>query len=308
MRAAVTGGTGFVGAALIDALLTEGWEVAALARDPKKISARPRLNVVEGDLESAGALFKIVQDADVFFHLAGVTHARRERDYITVNVEGAAYAAEACFAAGVKFIHASSLSARAPETSFYARSKFESEQAVRAACGGTGWTALRLPAIYGPRDRATLPYFKLVKAGFAPEPKTDPPARASLLYVEDAAAALAAAQTAPGGAVYDVGDDAPEGRAWSEIGAILGAALGAEPRRIRAPRAPIALYCSLLRTLERVLGRNPTMRQGQVAEFFHPDWVARDNLLTAASDWRPATPLQEGFAKTIRWYQESGLL
>lgn len=308
MRAAVTGGAGFVGAALVSRLIDQGWTVSALARDPKKFTARLGLELVEGDIGNDIALRAIAKDADVFLHLAGVTHARRERDYFVVNVEGAAMAARAAAESGAKFIHASSLSARAPETSPYARSKRESETAVAAASKDNPWLALRLPAIYGPRDRATLPYFRLVKSGFAPEPRTDPPARASMLFVDDAAAALLAAKDASPGAVYEVGDDRPEGRAWSEIGAALGDALNIRPRPIRAPRAPIAIYCSMLRAVESALGRNPSLRAGQANEFFHPDWVARDNLLTAASPWRPETPLKEGFAKTVLWYQENGLL
>lgn len=306
MRAAVTGGAGFLGAALVNQLLNEGWTVAALARNPKKFKPQSGLEIVEGDLANADALRTVAEGADVFFHLAGVTHARRERDYFTVNVEGAAAAARA--AGDATFIHASSMSARAPETSPYARSKRESEAAVADAAAGKPWTALRLPAIYGPRDRATLPYFKLVKSGFAPEPATEPPARASLLFVDDAAGALLAAQDAPAGSIYEVGDEAPEGRAWSEIGAVLGEVLGNRARPIRAPRTPIAVYCSLLRAAETVLGRNPSVRDGQANEFFHPDWVARDNLLTAATRWRPETSLKEGFAKTVLWYQENGLL
>lgn len=308
MRAAVTGGAGFLGAALTNRLLDQGWTVAALARSPKKFAPRSGLDLVEGDLANAGALREISEGADVFFHLAGVTHARRMRDYFVVNVEGAAGAARAAAQGGAMFVHASSLSARAPETSPYARSKRESEAAVADASGVNPWAALRLPAIYGPRDRATLPYFRLVKSGFAPEPRTDPPARASMLFVDDAAGAVVAANDAPAGAVYEVGDDAPEGRTWSEIGAALGEALGTRARRVRAPRTPIAIYCNMLRAVENATGRPPSLRHGQVNEFFHPDWVARENLFSAASPWRPETSLEEGFAKTVLWYQENGLL
>ena len=48
--------------------------------------------------------------------------------------------------------------------------------------------------------------------------------------------------------------------------------------------------------------------RGNFLQFADPDWVARDNLLSAACGWRPETPLKEGFAKTACWYQEHGLL
>ena len=307
MKAAVTGGTGFVGAALVDLLLDEGWDVAALARDPARLPNADRVRVVKGSLEDKAALAELASGADIFLHLAGLTHARRTEDYARVNVEGARLAARAAKDAGAKLVHASSMSARRPDASPYARSKLQSETAV-AGPGGE-WIALRLPAIYGPRDMATLPFFKLVKAGFALAPQTEPPARASILYVGDAAAAmLAAAQGAPAGAVYEVGDERPDGFSWREIGAILGDVLDVRPRAIAVPRPAIAAYHGLVRTVEGAFGRSPSVREGQVNEFFHPDWTARENLLSDACGWRPKTPLQEGFAKTARWYQENGLL
>ena len=309
MRIAVTGGAGFVGADLLRQIVERGDEAAVLARTPSKLPDLPGLRIVKGALEDETALAELARGADVFLHLAGVTHARRAADYRTVNVDGAARAAKAAAEAGVKFIHISSMSARAPETSPYARSKFDSEAAVAQASGGNPWLALRLPAIFGPGDFATLPYFKLIKSGLALEPRTEPPARASLLYVGEAGRAiLAAAAAAAPGQVYEIGDDSPEGRAWAEIGAALGEVMGKAPRRLRVPRAPIAAYHGLLRAVENALGRNPSVREGQVNEFFHPDWTARDNLLSDAVGWRPETGLKEGFAKTVLWYQEHDLL
>jgi nucleoside-diphosphate-sugar epimerase len=302
--AAVTGGTGFVGAALIELLLQNGWNVAALARDPARLPNADKVRVVSGALEDKGALDELARGAGVFFHLAGLTHARRVEDYARVNVEGARAASEAAVNAGAKLVHASSMSARRPDVSPYARSKFESEAAIAQG----DWRALRLPAIYGPRDMVTLPFFKLVKSGFALSPKTNPPARASILYVEDAAAALLAGAAAPSDAVYEVGDERSDGHAWGEIGATLGQTLGREPRMLAIPRPVIALYHGAVRALEGVLNRAPSVREGQINEFFHADWVARDNLLSDACSWRPKTPLQEGFAKTACWYQEHGLL
>ena len=67
-------------------------------------------------------------------------------------------------------------------------------------------------------------------------------------------------------------------------------------------------YHALVGAGEQILNRPPSLRAGQVNEFFHPDWVARDNLLSSATSWRAKTPLEEGFAKTALWYQENGLL
>ncbi|HBK90936.1 MAG TPA: epimerase [Parvularcula sp.] len=306
---AVTGGTGFIGAALLDLLLQQGIAVRALARDPRRLKQAGRLEAVEGSLESEQALDALVRGASAVLHLAGETHARTEQDYTRINVDGARRAAAAAAKAGARFVHASSLSARQPDTSPYARSKRDSEKAVADAARGVPWLALRLPAIYGPGDLVTLPYFKLLKSGFAFEPATDVPARASILYVEDAAAAIAAAATrGEPRRIYDVGDERREGRAWSDIGRTLGEIIGNNPMPLKIPKPAVTLLHEGVRAAESIFGKSPSVRQGQVNELFHSDWVARENLFNDAAAWGPRTPLKEGFAKTVRWYQEQGLL
>lgn len=309
MRAAVTGGGGFVGGALINTLLAENIEVAALIRDPARANIDARVAIVKGDLDDDAALAKVADGADFFIHLAGVTFPRTRELYERVNIDGAARAAAAAAHAGAKFVHASSMSAREPDVSPYARSKRESEAAVAKASSNNPWIALRLPAIYGPGDRATLPFFKLVKAGFALAPATTPPARASILYVDDAARALVAAALAPAkGAVFEVGDEIREGREWRDIGVCLGNIMNKKVKPLAVPRPVVALFHNISRLAASVQGKTPDIREGQVNEFFHPDWVAADNLFADAVGWRPQTPLPEGFTKTVRWYQDNALL
>lgn len=308
-RIALTGGTGFIGAALLNQLMEANFTVRALARNASRVAHAAKIEVIEGDLENRSALERLADGADAFIHLAGETHAPSEQDYARINVAGAARAAQAAASAGARFIHASSLSARRPETSPYARSKFDSEKAIADASAGNPFVALRLPAIYGPGDLVTLPYFKLLKSGFAFEPATEGPARASLLFVEDAASAfIAAIGNGSAGAVYEVEDETADGRQWSDIGKTLAGVFGNNAMAFRIPKPAVALLHEGVRAAESIFGKTPSIRQGQVNELFHPDWVARDNLFGAATGWRPRTPLKEGFAKTVRWYQEQGLL
>jgi nucleoside-diphosphate-sugar epimerase len=307
-RVAVTGASGFLGAALLDRLIAQGAAPVVLARDPARLS-RKDVEVVVGDLDDEAALDRLAAGAAAFIHLAGVTHARAREDYRRVNVEGAARAARAAGKAGARFAHASSISARAPKASPYAASKRASEDAIAQERGGDHWIAVRLPAIYGPRDKATLPYFKLISGGLALEPATAAPARASLLYVDDAAAAMAAAalRTKASG-VYDAADDAAEGRSWREIGATLAASMGVKARALRVPRPIVATGYVAQRAADGLAGRAPSTREGQVNEFFHDDWTAHPPFLSDVAPWRAETPLAAGFAKTVAWYQEHDLL
>ncbi|HXI87221.1 MAG TPA: NAD(P)-dependent oxidoreductase, partial [Parvularculaceae bacterium] len=190
---AVTGGTGFVGAAVIDELLNCGDRVVALARNPARLKNARDVDLIQGDLADEDALAALASGVDALIHCAGLVKARREEEFFKVNVEGARHVAAAAAKAGAKFVHVSSMAARRPDLSAYAASKRASETAIAEASGRNPWIALRLPAIYGPGDQATLPYFWLVKSGLAPEPAARPEPRASILYVGDVAKAILAA-------------------------------------------------------------------------------------------------------------------
>ena len=86
-------------------------------------------------------------------------------------------------------------------------------------------------------------------------------------YVDDAAAALFAGAKAAPGAVYEVGDERPEGHAWREIGETLGDVLGKAPKAFAVPRPVIAAYHGAVRAAEGALGRVPSVREARSTNF-----------------------------------------
>src|SRR5207245_353781 len=100
VRAFVTGGTGFVGAHLVQALRARGAAVACLVRSPAKAAALGWTDVrlVPGDLDDAAALRAGCADADVIFHVAGRISARSPEEYLRANRDGTANVLEAAAA------------------------------------------------------------------------------------------------------------------------------------------------------------------------------------------------------------------
>src|SRR5512132_1593052 len=87
----VTGGTGFVGWHVANALSTDGWTVRALARGgPDRRSGLEDLpvDIVAGDLSSKSELAGALAGCAAVVHTAGLVKARTLADYRVVNVAG----------------------------------------------------------------------------------------------------------------------------------------------------------------------------------------------------------------------------
>jgi nucleoside-diphosphate-sugar epimerase len=194
----------------------------------------------------------------------------------------------------------SSLAARMPELSHYARSKQRGEAAVKAASGDLRWTVLRPPAVYGPGDRELRQLFRCIASGFAPEP-AGTPGRFSLLHVDDLAAAVLrwlAADTGYG-ETFELDDGRPGGYDWDTVVTLAGRALreGRPVRRVPIPTPVLALAALANLGAARLLGYAPMLTPGKVREITHPDWLCDSHAFATATGWRPTIGLESGLAR-----------
>jgi nucleoside-diphosphate-sugar epimerase len=174
----VTGGSGFIGGALIERLRAEGWTVRALARSDAAAARVGELGAepVRGDLEDRRALEEGAAGSEVAFHCAAKVEDWGEpEEFERLNVFGTQNTLDACIAAGVRrFVHAgteAALSAGQPLVNvtedaplrpdspiLYAASKARAEQRVRAANGdGIETVVIRPRFVWGRGDTTLLP-------------------------------------------------------------------------------------------------------------------------------------------------------
>ena len=301
---ALTGATGFIGAALLSRLTGAGWHVRALYR-PRAGRVPPRLPGVEwlpGNLEDQAALNALVAGADAVIHCAGVVRGAWRSDFDRVNADGAGRVARAAAGLGrvPRFLLISSLAARMPRLSHYAASKWRGECALKAASESMRWTVLRPPAVFGPGDRELLALFRCIANGFAPRP-AGTPGRFSLLYVDDLATAVLRWLEADTGygQTFELDDGRPGGYDWDTVAALAGRVLR-EGRPVRRVPIPVPLlYLAALANLAaaRLFGYAPMLTPGKLREITHPDWLCDSHAFALATGWRPAFGLEPGLAR-----------
>lgn len=300
MILAITGGTGFVGARLIDLAVASGVHVRALARRAQP--ARAGVDWITGALDDDAALARLCAGADAAIHVAGAVNAPDRAAFDRANVAGTQAMLTAAQTTGIaRFVHVSSLAARRPDLSMYGASKAAAESVVMAS--PLDWTIVRPPAVFGPGDREMVDVYRLAARGLALLP---PPGRLSLIAVDDLARLLLAlARTSEPAAVLEPDDGTEGGWSHRDYARMVGAAVRRRPIAIALPRPLLMLAARADMALRGARAKLTTDRARYMA---HPDWTADPARRPPPALWTPQVATANGIAQTAQWYREQGLI
>lgn len=300
---ALTGATGFVGNATLEAALAKGLNVRALTR--RVCSDRPRVQWVRGTLEDRKSLNELVEGADAVIHIAGLTSTRNTARFEGANVTGTSNMIAAAKAAGTpRFVFVSSLSAREPGLSEYGASKARAEALVRDT--GLDWTIVRPPAVYGPGDKDMFELFRAAKFGFVPVP---PEGSTSIIHVEDLArllVALAPVDPVSKGQTYEPWDDNAFGYEHKELARMIGEAMGNDNVTAAALPSKVMRLGAQIDGLLR--GNKAKLTEDRVSYMLHPDWVCDMRKAPPISIWQATWGGEDGLKMTADWYKQQGWL
>lgn len=225
-------------------------------------------------------------------HCAGVVRGATWRAFASVNVEGTRNIATAAHATGTRVLCLSSLAAREPALSLYARSKRVGEQAAFEA--GANVTTLRPPAVYGPGDKELKPLLDLMWRGLAVVPHHA--GRFSLIHVEDVVSAVLAWLATPQcpSGPFELDDGRVGGYAWNDVIATARKLTGRRTRSVAVPRAVLMIPASLNAVVGKLGIGSPMVTPGKVNELFHTNWVCDASPFATATGWRPQVGLEAG--------------
>ena len=323
MNVFVTGGTGFVGAHLVNALRARGDTVTALVRRPALVGQLgwgPEVRLVRGDLDDEAALREGSAGADVVYHVAGKIAARNVAEFMATNRDGTANVLEAARDAGARrVLFVSSLAVGGPTTpghpidenrppmpvTDYGRSKLAAEVLVRAM--PLAWTIVRPPVVYGEWDRGTLKIFQLARRGVVPV-FGEGSQELSVIHAEDLARSLIAAATSPAavGRVYFAAH--PTTTTSRELVLAAGRALGRTPRIVPVPPLVARGVLWAVGTLAHIAGQATLLSADKGNEYLAPAWTCRSDALTRDTGWRAEIELETGLRRAANWYREVGWL
>lgn len=309
----VTGGTGFIGSHVTDALRAAGHRVRCTVRptsDTRWLEGSGA-ELVTADLGDPGRLAEAVMGVEAVIHLAGITRAARPDLFRHVNAEGTVRLAEAALRAGARrFVYVSSLAARGPDgaegpVSAYGASKREAEERLRALGDLLEVVVLRPGGVYGPRDTELLPLFRAAAHGWLLVPSDGKGLQP--VYVEDVAqAALRALERGPGFGPYPLAEDAVYG--WDEVARGMEEGLGRRVRLLTVPSAAFEAAGAVAQTGARVLRRSPPLDLRRARDVARHRWTCDPAPAREALAWSARVALPEGLRRTAEWYRQRSWL
>jgi UDP-glucuronate 4-epimerase len=308
-RVLVTGGAGFIGSHVAEALLARGDEVTVLDNfndfyDPaiKRANAESlgRATVVIGDIRDRDRVAQLFARGrfDALVHLAAMAGVRPSLSdplhYEDVNVRGTLVLLEELKARpDVRFLFASSSSVygsneRVPfredddihhPVSPYAATKRAGElhSFTYHHLYGIPTTCLRFFTVYGPRQRPEMAIHKFVRAVLERRPVPfygDGSTRRDYTYIDDIVdGVLRALDRCQGYEIYNLGESATT--ALTELVELTGEVCGPEP----------------------ILDHQP-LQPGDVAITYADVSKARERL-----GYRPSTSVRDGLTRFLAWYR-----
>ena len=323
MNVLITGASGFIGSFITEELVKQGHTVYALvmSKDPLRWIADLNVKCIFGDLRKPEVLKNILKETDYIYHLAGITKAVRKKDFYEVNFNGTRNLVETVLKSGAeikRFLYVSSQSAAGPSRSLepvkendpphpiseYGKSKLAAENYLNSVRKKLPVTIIRPAAVYGPRDRDILRFFKTVKWGIIPRIGYSE-RYLSLIHVRDLVDGVirAAGLKKTLGRTYFLANPMPY--SWDDVAKTILNVMGKKGVRIVIPEALLSGAAAIGQAVSAVRRKPPVINKFKFSEIKQYFWICSPRKAERDFGFKTHIALDEGLRETLEWYVQN---
>ncbi len=321
----VTGASGFVGSAVLRALMAEGHKVRALVRrtSPRDNLEGLDVEIAEGDMRDGASLDRALEGVRHLFHVAADYRlwAPDPEDIVQANLEGTRTVMQAARRANLdKIVYTSSVatlalredgvpvdetSPNAPETTIgaYKRSKVMAERLVEEmAADGLPAVIVNPSTPIGPRDIKPTPTGRIVVEAANGRIPAFIDTGLNLVHVDDVARGhLLAWWRGTVGERYILGGQDVKLR---EMLGVIAKLVGRKPPTVQLPRGLLFPVAYAAEFAARFIGKEPFatvdgLKMAKYRMFFSSAKAERE-----LGYW--ARPYAEALADAVAWFKEAG--
>ena len=324
MKTLVTGATGFIGSHLVERLVEEGEDVRCFVRKTSKTNWLKGLpvEIFVGDLLNPESLKDALREVKTIYHVAGITKARKKRDYRRSNTEATRRLLETISESANsidRFVHVSSQAAVGPslngnpvdeKTPFhpvdiYGRSKREAEEACHEYFDRFPITIIRPVAVFGPRDKDTFTFFQFMHRGILPIIGSEKK-RVALIHVKDLVEGIILAAQNERAIVqtYFIGNSVSP--SWGDLHSIASEVIGRKVKKVVLPNFAVYLIAAVAEPLSFITGKPALFSFEKAKELAQPDWSCKVEKAEQELGYRSRKTLVEGMRETMGWYRREG--
>jgi nucleoside-diphosphate-sugar epimerase len=325
MIAVVTGGSGFIGQNLVRRLLHDGHDVRCLVRPSGGTAPEgTKRYVVQFDQPSSLLHCAALDDAQVVFHLGGITKAAWSQAFVAANVTPTRHLLGAISARRLypRFIFVSSQAAAGPAQSpnrpideddnprpveAYGRSKLDAERIVESFGDRVPTTIVRPCSTFGAHDRDFLTLFRMAERGFVLYPGVADH-WLSILHVDDLVDGLLAVAQRDQAISRTYFLAASEPVQWRNLGGHIATVVGRSARHVNVPSALVQTASVAGEWIGRLTRTATIANRSKAALSRHPFWVCSSARARRELGVGETRSLPEAIRDTYYWYRQSGWL